>query len=31
MLVLEKVCAEVAEAITTALQIPTIGIGSGES
>ncbi|PHJ16548.1 3-methyl-2-oxobutanoate hydroxymethyltransferase [Cystoisospora suis] len=29
MLVLEKVCAEVAEAITTTLQIPTIGIGSG--
>ncbi|PFH33523.1 3-methyl-2-oxobutanoate hydroxymethyltransferase [Besnoitia besnoiti] len=29
MIVLEKVCAEVAEVITAKLKIPTIGIGSG--
>ncbi|CBZ53203.1 3-methyl-2-oxobutanoate hydroxymethyltransferase, related [Neospora caninum Liverpool] len=29
MIVLEKVCAEVAEVITSKLKVPTIGIGSG--
>ncbi|KFH04895.1 3-methyl-2-oxobutanoate hydroxymethyltransferase [Toxoplasma gondii MAS] len=31
MIVLEKVCSEVAEVITAKLKIPTIGVGSGPS